>query len=73
MYDEEPEYFEENPEYFIDGLVYEAIATHNEIIIIELIKKLESDYIEIASLATMGQYKKNWTHLEVLDYITYET
>ena len=64
---------EDEREYFIDSLVYEAIATHNEIIIIELIKKLEEDYVEVCRLATMGQYNKGWTHRQVLDYITYET
>lgn len=67
------EYSEEDEQYFIDSLVYEAIATHNEIIIIQLIKKLEEDYIEVCKLATMGEYSKGWTHRQVLDYITYET
>lgn len=38
----------------------------------KLIIKLESEYIDIARLATDDNYQSNWTHLQVLDYLTYE-
>lgn len=38
----------------------------------ELIIRLESEYIEIARIATDDNYQSNWTHLQVLDYLTYE-
>jgi hypothetical protein len=38
-----------------------------------LIVQLEKDYRELAQLATFGEYKNDWTHEQVLDYITEET
>lgn len=38
----------------------------------ELILRLESEYIEIARISTDDNYQPNWTHLQVLDYLTYE-
>ncbi len=57
----------------IEDLVNECINTHNELILVELIYRLEHEYIDIARLATYDDYKKNWTHQEVVNYITYNT
>lgn len=38
----------------------------------ELIIRLENEYIEIAKLSTDNNYQPNWTHIQVLDYLTYE-
>ena len=57
----------------IDDLVRECVRTNNEIIIVELILQLEKDYIDIARLATMDEYRPDWTHEEVLTYMTYNT
>ena len=55
-------------------LVYECIATHNEEVLIELIDKLKKDYIDLAKLSTFGEYKEEeWTHEDVLNYVTYHT
>jgi hypothetical protein len=54
-------------------LVSECIITHNEEILVQLLDKLENEYIEIAKLATCGHYNSEWTHSETLDYITKET
>jgi hypothetical protein len=54
-------------------LVNECIVTHNEAILVELIYRLEKEYVDIASLSTMGEYKGGWTHEEVLNYITLNT
>ena len=59
--------------YEVDDLVYECIATHNEVILIELIKRLESEYVDLAVLGTMGEYDYSWTHEDVLNYMTYHT
>lgn len=56
----------------IRKLLGESIATHNEEVIVNLIFQLEKEYVELAQLSTMGEYKRNWTHLQVLDYITKE-
>lgn len=53
-------------------LVYECMATHNEEIVIELIARLEKQYIDVAALATLGQYTESWSHEDLLSYITYE-
>tara|TARA_A100001201_G_scaffold109236_2_gene93429 strand:+ start:599 stop:787 length:189 start_codon:yes stop_codon:yes gene_type:complete len=55
-------------------LVYECIATHNEEVLIELIKNLKKQYTELAKLSTFGEYKEEeWTHEDVLNYVTYHT
>lgn len=56
----------------IRALVYECMTTHNEEIIIELIARLEKQYIDIAALATLGQYTESWSHEDLLSYMTYE-
>lgn len=57
----------------IRNLVIECIATHNEEILIELIYRLQKEYIDIANLSSYGEYKPYWTHDQLLNYITYET
>ena len=55
----------------IQDLVVSAIISHNEEYVVSLICKLFEEYIELASLATEGEYKKTWTHQKVLNFITY--
>ena len=55
----------------IENLVYDCIFAHQETIIVQLIYQLEKDYKELARLVTMDEYKSDWTHKQVLDYITY--
>lgn len=57
----------------VETLVTDCYIAHQETIIVKLIIQLEEEYREIAKLATMGEYKPNWTHKKVIDYITYET
>lgn len=57
----------------IQILVSDCIMAHQESIIVKLIAELEQDYVELAKLSTMGEYKEDWTHQQVLNYITYET
>lgn len=57
----------------VRDLVDQCVMSHNEEVLVNLIIRLEKDYIEIAKLTTMGDYESNWTHREVLDYITYYT
>lgn len=57
----------------IASLVSDCYIAHQEAIIIELIAHLEQDYKELAQLSTMGEYKEDWTHRQVLDYITKNT
>lgn len=54
-------------------LVNKCMSAHGEAILVELIYRLEKEYIDIATLATMGDYKSDWTHSEVIDYITLNT
>ena len=64
---------EEERERAIEILVGDCINAHQETIIVKLIAELERDYVELAQLATMGKYQKNWTHKQVLDFVTFET
>lgn len=59
-------------ENIIAKLVYECISTHNEIILIDLITKLEKNYMDLAKLATLGEYKTHWTHEDIMNYVTYD-
>lgn len=53
-------------------LVEESIESHRVGFLVELLCKLQDDYIDLARLATDDNYQANWTHKQVLDYITYE-
>lgn len=57
----------------IRKLVGESVYSKNEEIIVNLIYRLEKEYVELAQLSTYGEYKRNWTHDQVLDFITKET
>lgn len=67
------EYDDINRDKILRELVTDCFIAHQPEIIIRLLTQLEDEYIEIAKLATMGEYKATWTHRQVLDYITYET
>ena len=55
-------------------LVYECIATHNEEVLVQLINSLKKQYNELAKLSTFGEYKQEeWSHEDVLNYVTYHT
>lgn len=56
----------------LKGLVEEAIRLHKIDFLVSLISKLQDEYMDIAKLATEGSYQVNWTHKQVLDFITYE-
>jgi len=60
-------------EEMLAALVTDCIISHNEAIIVKLLAELEKQYQELARLSTMGEYKSDWTHKQVLDYVTYET
>lgn len=53
-------------------LVEEALERNKIGFLVELICKLQDDYIDLARLATEDNYQASWTHRQVLDYITYE-
>ena len=56
----------------IRELVNEAISTHNEEFIIQLIYKIQLEYYELARLATLDSFEVTWTHKQLLDYVTKE-
>lgn len=56
----------------IRKLLSDSIYSHNEEVIVNLIFKLEKEYVELAKLSTFGEYKREWTHPQLLDYITKE-
>lgn len=56
----------------IRKLLSDSIYSHNEEVIVNLIFKLEKEYVELAQLSTLGEYRRDWTHPQVLDYITKE-
>jgi len=56
----------------IRDIVLEAIRTHNEEFLVDLIYKLQEEYYDIAKLSTLGEHEHSWTHKKTLDYITKE-
>ena len=52
-------------------LVNESIFSHNEEYLAQLMHKNLEEYKELALLVTEGQYKKTWTHRDVLNFVTY--
>ena len=52
----------------IEGCVY----SNKLEFLAQLIVRLESEYIELARIGTDDNYQSNWTHIQVLDYMTYE-
>jgi len=57
----------------IRELISDCIFTNNIEIIVQLVYRLELEYKDIAKLATMGEYTNEWTHIDTMNYITYET
>jgi len=54
------------------NLIEECMHSNKIEFLAKLIIKLESEYIEIARIATDDNYQPDWTHTKVLDYLTYE-
>ena len=54
----------------ISKLLQKCIKEKETDIIVKLKLRLQKDYIEMALLATDGQYKEHWSHKKVLDYLT---
>jgi hypothetical protein len=53
-------------------MIEECVYSNKLEFLAELVVRLESEYIDIARLGTDDNYQPNWTHLQVLDYMTYE-
>lgn len=56
----------------VRDLVNEAIRTNSIEFLVMLINNLQTEYVELAELATLSQYKSTWSHKKVLDYVTKE-
>ena len=52
-------------------LISESIFSHNEEYLAQLMHKNLEEYKELALLVTEGKYTKTWTHLDVLNFVTY--
>lgn len=57
----------------IKALIEECIKENKIDFLANLINVLQKNYTEIAKLSTDGKYTQDWSHLKVLDYITYNT
>lgn len=53
-------------------MIQECVYSNKLEFLAELIVRLESEYIDLARICTDDNYQSNWTHLQVLDYATYE-
>lgn len=53
-------------------LIEECIKDNRVDFLTNLVFTLQQNYTELAELTTDGNYHKGWTHIMVLDFITYE-
>lgn len=53
-------------------LIDECIVQNKVEFLAKLIITLQENYVEVSTLSTDGNYNEQWTHKQVLDYITYE-
>jgi len=56
----------------IQNLIEECVENNRIEFLTNLVFTLQKNYTDLAELATDGNYHKGWTHLMVLDFITYE-
>lgn len=56
----------------IKELVVECIKNNKVDFLSNLIYTLQQNYIDLAKLSTDGNYNESWTHVKVMDFITYE-
>lgn len=54
-------------------LIEDCIKSNNLYLLSIILCDLKNEYVEIAELATDGHYWNDWTHKQVLDYITYNS
>ncbi len=54
-------------------LIDECIVQNKVEFLAKLIVTLQENYVDIATLSTDGNYHEQWTHKQVLDYLTYES
>jgi hypothetical protein len=54
-------------------LIEECIAQNKIEFLAKLIITLQENYNDVATLSTDGNYNEQWTHRQVLDYLTYES
>jgi len=52
------------------AIIDECIKTDRLTFLANMILTLQKDYQEVASLSTDGEYRSNWSHKQVLDYLT---
>tara|TARA_R100000278_G_C5446840_1_gene155799 strand:- start:607 stop:819 length:213 start_codon:yes stop_codon:yes gene_type:complete len=55
----------------IRSIVEDALISNDAEYLTLIITKILTEYIELAQLSTDGNYEKNWTHSDVLNYLTY--
>lgn len=55
----------------IRSVVEDAMLSNDQEYLTMIITKLLTEYIEVAHLSTDGNYDPDWTHTDVLNYLTY--
>jgi hypothetical protein len=56
----------------IRSMINDCIHANNIEFIVQLILQLKKNYVDLAKLSTFGYYNKDWTHEQVMNYVTYE-
>jgi hypothetical protein len=56
----------------MEELIHKAVDSGEIRIVVQLLAQAYKDYVELAYLATDGNYTEQWTHKQVLSYFTTE-
>ena len=51
-------------------LIQECITKENVELIAKILIVMKTEYLELAYLATDGEYKEGWTHTDIMDFLT---
>tara|TARA_Y100000296_G_C5063638_1_gene201178 strand:+ start:382 stop:612 length:231 start_codon:yes stop_codon:yes gene_type:complete len=51
-------------------LIQECIKKENVELIAKILIVMKTEYLELAYLATDGEYKEGWTHTDIMNFLT---
>jgi len=50
--------------------IIEWVDDGNAEMVAKFMLHLKEEYVELATLATRGEYRRSWTHKQILDFVT---
>ena len=52
------------------SMVQECVTKENVELLAKILIVMKTEYLELAYLATDGEYKEGWTHTRIMDFLT---